>query len=248
MRQKLRIMNSVNDTQKLVDAINCKFPHSNLIELYYNVGRALPFTAQRFPDGRVSDWYRSQYVEVVKVEPHGQYGKYGKVYGFYYRNGERADSSDVEDICWCKKDDTEPQEIPNCGCGSWALLEILGEPTSEPVKVLGLEDLIDFGKYKGHKLKEIVKSDWQYIKWAILGSQRLFADVKAIVDYHEDNMPKLKPTDVMTFGKYKGHSLSEVFMKDHQYLRWLEGNNSSFRVDWNLFLSLEDSQKPKVQD
>ena len=62
----------------MVDAINSKFPHNNLVELYYNVGRALPFTAQRFPDGRVSDWYRSQYVEVVKVEPRG---KYGKVYG-----------------------------------------------------------------------------------------------------------------------------------------------------------------------
>ena len=76
----------------------------------------------------------------------------------------------------------------------------------------------------------------------------MFADVKAIVDYHEENMPKLKPTDVMTFGKYKGHSLSEVFKEDHQYLRWLEDNNSSFRVDWNLFLSLEESQKPKGQD
>ena len=46
---------------KLIDAVNCKFPHNNIMELYYNIGRALPFTAQRFPDGRVSDWYRSQY-------------------------------------------------------------------------------------------------------------------------------------------------------------------------------------------
>jgi hypothetical protein len=52
----------------------------------------------------------------------------------------------------------------------------------------------------------------------------------------------------MTFGKYKGRSLSEVFKEDYQYLRWLEDNNSSFRVDWNFFLSLEESQKPKGQD
>ena len=57
-------MDRINNTQKLVDAINCKFPHNNLVELYYNVGRALPFTAQRFPDGRVSDWYWSQFVDV----------------------------------------------------------------------------------------------------------------------------------------------------------------------------------------
>lgn len=228
-------MGSQQDNQKIVDAINSKFPHNNLIELYYNVGRALPFTAQRFPDGRVSDWYRSQYVEVVKVEPHGQYGKYGKVYGFYYRNGERADSSDVEACCWCKKDDTEPQEIPNCGCGSWALLTIQGVPTAEPIKVLGLDDIIDFGKYKGRKLGEIVISDWQYIKWAVLGSQRLFVDVEEIIAYHEANTLKLAPTDKMMFGKYRGRTLQEVFEEDQQYLRWLEENNSSFRIDWNQF-------------
>ena len=50
------------EKRKLIDAVNCKFPHNNIMELYYNIGRALPFTAQRFPDGRVSDWYRSQYV------------------------------------------------------------------------------------------------------------------------------------------------------------------------------------------
>ena len=236
------------DNQKIVDAINSKFPHNNLVELYYNVGRALPFTAQRFPDGRVSDWYCSQYVEVVRVEPHGKYGKYGKVYGFYYRNGERADSSDVESICWCKKNDTEPQEIPNSGCGSWALLSIVGEPTSEPVKVLELDDVLDFGKYKGKKLCEIIINDWQYIKWAVLGSQRLFVDIEEIVAYHEANMPKLTPSDKMTFGKYKGRSILEVYKEDQQYLRWLEENNSSFRVDWKLFLSLAEPEKSSEQD
>lgn len=102
---------NTEDKQKLVDAINCKFPQNNIMELYYDIGRVLPFTAQRFPDGRVSDWYRNQYVQVVRVEPHGRFGKYGTAYGFYYRNGERADSSDTPELCWCKKDDTEPQPI-----------------------------------------------------------------------------------------------------------------------------------------
>lgn len=47
------------EKKTLVDAVNCKYPHQNLTEIYYNIGRALPFTAQRFPDGRVSDWYRN---------------------------------------------------------------------------------------------------------------------------------------------------------------------------------------------
>ena len=105
------------EKKTLVDAVNCKYPHQNLTEIYYNIGRALPFTAQRFPDGRVSDWYRNQYVEVVRVEPHGRGGKFGNVFGFYYRNGERADAYENDpEHSWCTKDDTEPQPIPCCGC------------------------------------------------------------------------------------------------------------------------------------
>ena len=223
------------EKRKLIDAVNCKFPHNNIMELYYNIGRALPFTAQRFPDGRVSDWYRSQYVQVVKVMPHGKYGKYGKAYGFYYRNGERADSSDIEGLCWCKKEDQEPQEIPNSGCGSWKLLDIQGEPCSDNPKVLGLDDTIDFGKYKGVTLREVIEKDWQYIEWAVLQSQRLYVDVEAVVKYHESCIVSLKPTDVIQFGKYKGQSLASVYATDAQYLQWLESNNDSFRVDWDSF-------------
>ena len=234
----LSIMNgnmTEEEKSKLIDAVNCKFPHNNIMELYYNIGRALPFTAQRFPDGRVSDWYRSQYVQVVKVMPHGKYGKYGKAFGFYYRNGERADSSDIEGLCWCKKEDQEPQEIPNSGCGSWMLLDIQGEPSTDNPKVLGLDDVIDFGKYKGVTIREVIEKDWQYIEWAVLQSQRLYVDVEAVVSYHESCIVSLKPSDVMQFGKYKGQSLASVYATDAQYLRWLESNNDSFRIDWDSF-------------
>ena len=100
-------MGDNNNKEQLVDAINCKYPHNNIMELYYNTGRALPFTAQRFPDGRVSDWYRNQYVEVVRVEPRGKFGKYGKAFGFYYRNGVREDAWENDpEHSWCKKTDT----------------------------------------------------------------------------------------------------------------------------------------------
>ena len=32
------------EKKTLVDAVNCKYPHQNLTEIYYNIGRALPFT------------------------------------------------------------------------------------------------------------------------------------------------------------------------------------------------------------
>lgn len=30
------------EKKTLVDAVNCKYPHQNLTEIYYNIGRALP--------------------------------------------------------------------------------------------------------------------------------------------------------------------------------------------------------------
>ena len=61
----------MNNNQKLIDAVNCKFPQNNLTEIYYNIGRILPFTAQRFPDGRVSDWYRINMFKLLKLSHMG---------------------------------------------------------------------------------------------------------------------------------------------------------------------------------
>lgn len=216
----------------MIKSINCKFPHQNLTEIYYNIGRAFPFTAQRFPDGRVSDWYRNQYVEVVRVVPQGKYGKYGKVLGFYYRNGEGADScTDNFEQCWCTKNETEPQPITCCGCGSWSLIDILGERITDTIKVLVLDDILEFGKYKSKSLKDVITNDWQYVKWTISESQHLYIDVDKVLEYHMENRLTLAPDDVMNFGKYKGKSISEVYKIDPQYLIWLSQNNDSFNLD-----------------
>ena len=69
------------EKDKLMKAINSKGLSNSLISIYYNIGRALPFRAQRFPDGRDSKWYRSQFVEVYSVKPSGKGGKYGDAYG-----------------------------------------------------------------------------------------------------------------------------------------------------------------------
>ena len=227
---------SEEEKKTLIDAVNCKYPHQNLTEIYYNIGRALPFTAQRFPDGRVSYWYRNQYVEVVRVEPHGRGGKFGNVFGFYYRNGERADAYENDpEHSWCTKSDTEPQPIPCCGCGSWSLLDIIGEKTTDSVNVLTLDDKIGFGKYKDMTLKEVIVKDWQYVKWAIIDSQHLYTDVDKVLEYHMENRPTLGPNDIMSFGKYKGKSIGEVSKTDRQYLIWLSQNNDSFNLYWEKF-------------
>lgn len=37
------------EKKTLVDAVNCKYPHQNLTEIYYNIGRALPFYCSKIP-------------------------------------------------------------------------------------------------------------------------------------------------------------------------------------------------------
>ena len=80
-------------------------------------------------------------------------------------------------------------------------------------------EVVNFGKYKGVTIREVVEKDWQYIEWAVLQSQRLYVDVEAVVAYHDTCIVKLTPNDLMQFGKYKGQSLASVFANDYQYLR-----------------------------
>lgn len=209
------------EKEKLIEAIRSKGFHNSLISIYYNIGKALPFTAQRFPDGRVSNWYASQYVEVHRVVPGGKGGRYGNAYGFYFRNGERADAYDTPELNWCKKEEIEPQGIPCAACGSWFLLDILGKPTAEPAKIYGLDDVLDFGKHKGDLLRNVVHNDYGWVDWAIRESDHFFCDVEKIVAEHEKSRKILLPEDILTFGKYKGQSIRQVFETDPNYLVWV---------------------------
>lgn len=224
------------DKETLIEAINQKGLGNSLISIWYNIGRALPFRAQRFPDGRVSDWYRNQFVEVHSVKPGGKGGKYGNAYGFYYRNGERANAYDNPESSWCKIDDTEPQEIPNASCASWVLLDIMGEATTEPTKVYGINDVLEFGKYKGKTLCEVVHSDWRWVKWACMHSDHFFFDVEAVIEERKKDIKILHPEDTLTFGKYKGKTIRDIATEDIDYLRWVNNDSEDFIISFDELL------------
>lgn len=228
------------DKNELIRNINKKGLRNSLISIYYDIGRVLPFRAQRYPDGRISDWYKSQYVEVHEVKPGGKGGKYGDAYGFYYRKGERTDAIENNpEQSWCKKSDTAPQCIPCAACGSWVLLDILDDPTAEPAKLIGINDVLEMGKYKGETLAEVVHTDWQWVQWATQNIAYYFAffDMDALVkerskdleSYHIENQ---HPDDTLTFGKYKGKTIRYVAENDMDYLKWATLNISGFAVDF----------------
>lgn len=218
----------------LIKSIAQKDLKNSLISIYYNIGRALPFRAQRFPDGRVSDWYRSQFVEVHEVKPRGKGGKYGDAFGFYFRNGERADAMENNpEHSWCKMTDTEPQAIPCAACGSWVLLDVLGVATAEPTKIYTLNDVLESGKHKGETLADVIRSDWGWVKWANENAEHFFFNVDEIMEEHKKNVKPFLPDDVLTFGKYKGQSIKEIAQKDKGYLMWLAQNNEDFVIEFN---------------
>ena len=218
------------DKGKLIKAIQQKGLSNSLISLYYNIGRALPFTAQRFPDGRVSSWYYSQHVEVHQVKPGGKGGRYGTAYGFYFRNGKRANAWEDSEASWCKIDDTTPQEIPCAACGSWMLLDILGEPTVEPVIVYGINDVLEKGKHQGETLVDVIHSDWGWVKWANENSSHFFFDIDEVIEERKKAIKTLYPDDVLTFGKYKGESIKQIADKDMRYFMWLADNSEDFII------------------
>lgn len=237
-------MNHRIDKETLIKAINSKGLRNSLISIWYNIGRATPFRAQRFPDGRVSDWYRNQFVEVHSVKPGGKGGKYGDAYGFYYRNGERADAwENDKEGSWCKLEDTEPQGVPCGACGSWVLLDILGEPTTEPIKVYGLNDVFETGKYQGKTIKELVSTDWKWVEWAAFDSDHFYFDIDAIIEERKKTIKVLLPDDVIPFGKYKGQTIRYIFDNDKNYLGWLMENTSDFIIDISSLFNPEESTK-----
>jgi hypothetical protein len=44
---------------------------------------------------------------------------------------------------------------------------------------------------------------------------------------------KLKASDTIKFGKYKGKTIAEVKAENESYLRWAEANVSGFCIDWD---------------
>ena len=167
------------------------------------------------------------------VKPSGKGGKYGSAYGFYYRNSERVDvwENDPEGG-WCNVTDTESQGIPCGACGSWVLLDILGEPTDKPTKIYALDDKLEFGKHKDKTLREVIKEDWGWVEWAIDQSEHFFCDIDDVINERKATKKVLSACDTLSFGKYKAKTLREIHKEDPNYLIWIGQSTNDFIIDF----------------
>ena len=56
----------------------------------------------------------------------------------------------------------------------------------------------------------------------------------------------LGPDDILTFGKYKGRRVIDVYEANFQYLQWAEANVKDFLVNWQSVMRVYRELNAKV--
>ena len=181
------------------------YPHDNIFNIYYNIGKRTPFLVKRCELGlaRASS-------EERRIDP--------KAYGKCFVNGKPDDTYRQE--CY---PDIKDEEIPCAGCGEWVLIDVPGVSLDEIFPIHKAKDILMFGKYKGKSFGEIYKLDYQYLHWLETTDRFFKIDFEELrrlypnVEYSSDISITEK---IIDFGKYKGKKFSDI-IDDTAYLEWL---------------------------
>ena len=213
------------------------YPHDNIFNIYYNIGKRTPFLVKRCELGlarssseeRRIDPNRDRTFLVETVKPRG---KYGKAYGKCFMNGKPDDTYRKE--CYPNIKD---EEIPCAGCGEWVLIDVPGVSLDEIFPIHKADEILMFGKYKGKSLGDIYKMDYQYLYW-LETTDRLFKidfkELKRLYPNVEKTLDISISERIIDFGKYKGQKFGDI-KDDISYLEWLVSIGKISIEDFNLF-------------
>lgn len=199
------------------------YPHDNIFNIYYNIGKRTPFLVKRCELGLARSSSEERRLDpnldrtflVESVKPRV---KYGKAYGKCFVDGKPDDNYRKE--CYPNIKD---EEIPCAGCGEWVLINVPGASLDEIFPVHKPDYILPFGKYKGKSLSDIYKEDYKYLHWleANDGFFKIdFEELKRLYPNVEKTPDVSISERVIDFGKYKGKSFGEI-KDDESYLKWL---------------------------
>ena len=158
------------------------YPRDNIFNIYYEIGKRVPFQVKRSPMGlKGSKDMKYRYSQegvtymVTRIFPKG---KFGYAWGYLLYDGEKNEEMQKERF-------GGRETIPCAGCGEWCLIDReevekfqdakdfchstyrqTGD-TQPTLKIIQLDDLMLFGKYKGMFLREVIDTDKSYIDWVI---------------------------------------------------------------------------------
>lgn len=198
------------------------YPHDNIFNIYYNIGKRTPFLVKRCELGlarasseeRRIDPNRDRTFLVETVKPRG---KYGKAYGKCFVDGKPDDSYRQE--CYPNIKD---EEIPCAGCGEWVLIDVPGVSLDDIFPIHKAKDILMFGKYKGKSFSEIYKIDYQYLNWLETTDRFFKIDFEELKQLYPnvENPSNVPITEkIIDFGKYKGKKFGDI-KDDTAYLEW----------------------------
>ena len=231
------------------------YPRDNVFQIYYNIGKRLPFQVKRSPMGLDEEFRYSQEGRTFMVERVEIRNKiYGTAYGYLMIDGVRDDDNEY-------MKGYEKGTVPCAGCGEWVLIDVPGADVNEIFPPHKPDFVLPFGKYKGKTLAEIYKEDPKYVYWladsdryfridfaALTGIDPKDEQAKAKFEAEVDRVfPKTTIDDKITFGKYKGQTYRDICDNDPNYIHWLMQNNQSIDFDYNSFKEYFSSkiQEPK---
>lgn len=85
-----------------------------------------------------------------------------------------------------------------------------------------MDTILKFGKHKGKKLSDLVKSEQSYCRW--LSNQSTFLDEES-KKYLEQQIRQFGDDEyVMRWGKYKNKTVNWIHQCDEEYFQWLLSN------------------------
>ena len=216
------------------------YPHDNIFNIYYNIGKRTPFLVKRCEVGLVRSASEERRIDPNKdrtflVEIVKQHGKYGKAYGKCFVNGKPDDTYRQE--CYPNIKD---EEIPCAGCGEWVLIDVPGVSLDEIFPIHKASDTLMFGKYKGKSFGDIYKVDCQYLHW-LEATDRLFKidfeELKQLYSGVEKQEDIPIADKIIDFGKYKGKKFRDI-KDDISYLEWLVSINRISAEDFKLLTTV----------
>ena len=104
--------------------------------------------------------------------------------------------------------------------------------------------LLNFGKYNGTDISELIHSNPLYCKW--LYTQPFIKEKTELFNILESKFKDLD-SNYLTFGKYKNKTIKEVNIIDPKYLNWLLNNNYVKEKLDDIIEEINEINKKKIE-
>ena len=164
-----------------------------------------------------ADWIKTNAPDVADTtaEPVLRFGKY---------QGSLVSEVVQTDVAYCRWILSASED----GDASHSLIEAADwiRTNAPDVADMTAGPVLQFGKYRGSLLSEVVKEDPDYCQWILSASEEAEASrgFLQVADWIKTNAPdvaNVAAQPVLKFGKYRGSLLSEIVQTDVDYCRWI---------------------------